>query len=308
MAKEFDIYLNKRLTECDIIVYSIPYRDGLTVFERLVLESCIENYTLQKFIAVQTGSELVAHIDEMLKTCHERLNESIELSTSAEFEVLYALFPGENGIELKAHDLDVLETSFIDFTHAIELVAAPLNGLIARAGNPEPTEIELTSDVYGTLKTAVEKASSPIVPNCTLVGTNKQSLIAVEPSIIPTTHMTDLLYRIYNTASSAIQLTAEALETEIHFSLGSGSDAIEIKSGVLGERITKYETLHSVVSILSEVTESLRVFNEPEWNPVLLMIEAEAVLKRHRLLEEMDGDVLSAYDDMTLEDIDYVIL
>ena len=30
MAKEFDIYLNKRLTECDIIVYSIPFRDGLT--------------------------------------------------------------------------------------------------------------------------------------------------------------------------------------------------------------------------------------------------------------------------------------
>lgn len=29
--KEFDIYLNKRLTECDIIVYSIPYRDRLTV-------------------------------------------------------------------------------------------------------------------------------------------------------------------------------------------------------------------------------------------------------------------------------------
>lgn len=28
MAKEFDIYLNKRLTECDIIVYSIPFRDG----------------------------------------------------------------------------------------------------------------------------------------------------------------------------------------------------------------------------------------------------------------------------------------
>lgn len=30
MAKEFDIYLNKRLTECDIIVYSIPYRDGIS--------------------------------------------------------------------------------------------------------------------------------------------------------------------------------------------------------------------------------------------------------------------------------------
>ena len=44
MAKEFDIYLNKRLTECDILVYSIPYRDGLTAIHKLVLESCIESY------------------------------------------------------------------------------------------------------------------------------------------------------------------------------------------------------------------------------------------------------------------------
>ena len=53
MAKEFDIYLNDRLTQCDTIVYSIPYRDGLTVMNRLILETCLESYTLQKFIAVQ---------------------------------------------------------------------------------------------------------------------------------------------------------------------------------------------------------------------------------------------------------------
>lgn len=47
MAKEFDIYLNNRLTQCDIIVYSIPYRDGLTVMNRLILETCLESYTLQ---------------------------------------------------------------------------------------------------------------------------------------------------------------------------------------------------------------------------------------------------------------------
>ncbi len=45
MAKEFDIYLNKRLTECDIIVYSIPFRDGLTATNRMILESCLESYT-----------------------------------------------------------------------------------------------------------------------------------------------------------------------------------------------------------------------------------------------------------------------
>ena len=90
MAKEFDIYLNNRLTQCDIIVYSIPYRDGLTVMNRLILETCLESYTLQKFIAVQSGSMLVSHIDKMIKTCLERLNHGIVLGTSAEFQVHYS--------------------------------------------------------------------------------------------------------------------------------------------------------------------------------------------------------------------------
>lgn len=43
MAKEFDIYLNKRLTECDIIVYSIPFRDGFDRDEAsMILESCLD--------------------------------------------------------------------------------------------------------------------------------------------------------------------------------------------------------------------------------------------------------------------------
>ena len=86
MAKEFDIYLNNRLTECDILVYSIPYRDGLTAIHKLILESCIESYTLQKFVAIQTGSELVHHIDEMLKTCYERLSYATELDVTATFQ------------------------------------------------------------------------------------------------------------------------------------------------------------------------------------------------------------------------------
>ena len=102
MAKEFDIYLNNRLTQCDIIVYSIPYRDGLTVMNRLILETCLESYTLQKFIAVQSGSMLVSHIDKMIKTCLERLNHGIVLGTSAEFQVHYSLRPHESALVLSA--------------------------------------------------------------------------------------------------------------------------------------------------------------------------------------------------------------
>lgn len=76
MAKEFDVFLNDRKTECDIIVYSIPYRDGLTVMDKLALQACLESLLLQKFIAVHTNSSLTSNIDRLISTCAFRLQHT----------------------------------------------------------------------------------------------------------------------------------------------------------------------------------------------------------------------------------------
>lgn len=65
MPKEFDIFLKRHVIECDLLVYSIPYRDGISVTDRLILDAALEAYSLYKFVAVQTGSVLTAHIDDM---------------------------------------------------------------------------------------------------------------------------------------------------------------------------------------------------------------------------------------------------
>ena len=58
MSKEFDIFLKKHIIECDLLIYSIPYRDGISVTDRLILNAALESYSLYKFVAVQTGSLL----------------------------------------------------------------------------------------------------------------------------------------------------------------------------------------------------------------------------------------------------------
>ena len=105
MVKEFDIYLKRRITECDLIVYSLPYRDGLTATNRIILESCIESYTLQKFVAMQFGSELVSHIDKMIKTCYERLNWGTAISADAVFQTHYIMNPEAGAVELAVEDI-----------------------------------------------------------------------------------------------------------------------------------------------------------------------------------------------------------
>ena len=74
------------------------------------------------------------------------------------------------------------------------------------------------------------------------------------------------------------------------------------------ERQKKYEAIQSTVEILAGITEKITQFMAPEKGGILLSAAATPILKRHRLLNEMDADTLLTYDDMALEDIDYIIL
>ena len=68
--KEYDIFLKQRLTEGLIIVYSLPFRDGVSAVNRVVLRAMLSYFSLQKKIAVANQSALLSEIDEMLRCCN----------------------------------------------------------------------------------------------------------------------------------------------------------------------------------------------------------------------------------------------
>ena len=56
--KEYDIFLKQRLTEGSIIVYSLPFRDGVSAVNRVVLRAMLSYFSLQKKIAGDGGRAL----------------------------------------------------------------------------------------------------------------------------------------------------------------------------------------------------------------------------------------------------------
>lgn len=308
MAKEFDIYLRDRLTQCDIIVYSIPFRDGLTVTNRLILESCLESYVLQKFIAVQTGSELVSHIDKMIKTCYERLNLGVSLGANAEFKKLSTIYPNQTEIELYVDSIDSAATVF---AAAESQLIFGVNNILAFTGKSlgrNQIVIEPSVTIRNALKTSIEKASFGAVFNADSLDMHKQAAEQIKNGVEIVSSLTDLCYQVYRAASIGINICAKVVETEIHFSLGAGNSAIELLSAVTGEHLNKYEVVFGTVSILAELVESITQFMIPTEVSMALLAEAASIIRRYRLLNEMDENDLSYYDDMTLEDVDYVIL
>ena len=309
MAKEFDIYLNNRLTECDILVYSIPYRDGLTAIHKLILESCIESYTLQKFVAIQTGSELVHHIDEMLKTCYERLSYETELDVTATFQTHYSLYSDTAGIIMSAECVETLSNLFAKAESAMQLTAQPVMAYTGKSGGNAESSLVINAALEKDIKNSLLTVAPVVEIETSVLGTNKRSAISVSPGIDIACELTNLCYRFYNGAQAVIQMAADVLATELHYSLGEGTSAIEFSADIGdGDCSTKYEEFETAVIFVAEVVEAIRQFMHPELHSIAIGIVVDPIMKRHRLLSEMDADNLSAYDDMLLEEIDYVII
>ena len=306
--KEFDIYLNKRLTECDIIVCSIPYRDDLTVMNRLILESCVDSYTLCKFIAAQNGSELVSHIDDMLKTCIERLNLGAVLDANSKFNAFYSLYPPETAVQISANNVKLLANTFIEVNNALQLATEPLFAYVSKSVGSGETAIEIKSNA-NALKNSIERFYAPIDIGADIVSAQKQSFLDFENNIIVKPSIIDLYYQITTAIDTSLRLAVAVLDTEIHFSLGSNINNIVIGADIRdGDYATKLLSVQSAVFGLTEATALLTQFMHPSMTNVFIDMEVACLLKRYRLLVEMDEDVLFPYDDMTLDEVGFITL
>ena len=262
-------------------------------------------------VAAQSGSVLVSHINEMIKTCLERLNNGVTVGTSAEFQVHYSSYPDISALEVNAERLNLLAHSYTSVENGLQIKTFPVGAYVKKSFGRGQSGIEVVSNVEATFKRDLERASSQLMLEAEALRTKKRASEKAESAIVVSAEPTDLFYRLCCTAApSAIQIVSEAAETEIRFSLGRCTFPITLDSRVLGEQMTKYLAAESAIEIQPlPMAGTLKQFFVPEENALeIVPFEVEAIVKRHRLLYEMDADTLSAYDDMSLNDVDYVIL
>lgn len=84
MAQTYNIYLRKRLTEFDLIIRNLPYRDGLVIYNRMYLDAMVNYLYLQKFIVGDTDTKLVSEIDNLLERVFNIFSSGMELGAELE--------------------------------------------------------------------------------------------------------------------------------------------------------------------------------------------------------------------------------
>jgi hypothetical protein len=306
MAKVFDVYLNRRVTECDLFINSLQYRDTLSVYDRLIINSVLQSYLLQKFIAVRTGSVLTAHIDEMIKRCYELLRAGVKLDAEASFSAVKPADIEASTIELSTEDVSLLAQSFTDAEDAIILAAEPLLVSLAHSFSEMRSGIVLSAEAelaqWKHLRT-----DSGILLAADELETKKASYLAADLGLSVNAELVGLCRRVYNVGTSAIGIAQILLGTELHYSLGRGENIINIGARVTGTTAEKFVAMASALRITAEATEKLYRYIDAA-SAVELSSAASAVLRRPRRLNEVDDLTLDDIDDLTLDELYYVTL
>jgi len=305
--KEFDIFLNKRLTECDIIVSAIPYRDGLTIVNRMILECCLEAYLLHKFVAVQAGSELTSHIDRMIKTCHEKLN--FGLRAEAEFSSASKIAPISAEIELGAGQVSLFANTYEQAVSNILLAIDPFKLTLKKYLGGSSSGIAVNTELRNVLKRSIERFERGVTFGAAVDGLAEQNFERATADIEVDAELKNLLYRVYHSGEAMMDIAAVVESIQLHRILGIAEAGIELDADIGGGAVTKkFLTAEHGIDLLTEVTETFTQYMKPEMVTVALDTSASAILRRFRKVSEVDPLSLASIDTMTLDELDYVVL
>lgn len=306
--KEYDIYLKQRLHESKLFIYSIPYRDGVSVTNRILLEAMLQYYTLQKMIAVENKSELVAEIDDILAIVHERIGSNMGIQISAEFLTRYYNELEQNAMEVNIPDLPTFLRSFIDVRDVLGIHVSDVdviaksslgdhldNAMVFAAGN-----LPLDGRMFGQAKSAIALKAK-------INKTHKHDFEVVNSGLVVDTPPVDLFYCYTTGLETAMSIVAQITDIEIHYSLGDANSAMAITASEPETSAVKRITISNEIELFCEMAAT--VISYFQANPmVTIQSSVNAVMKRYRLLEEIDDAALEELDDMTLEELDYVWL
>lgn len=310
MAKDFDIFLHRHLTECDLIIQSIPFRDGITVTNRIILDACLQGCKLMRIAAAQSNIELVARLDRMIKTCHEKLGLPTIMDASIELKAIGITHPTTEPIELSAKNLGTLATVLNNAEAEMVMSVEPLVTKIAKSLGRMNTQVVLGSDTVGALKKSILTLRTGMCLDTGLNGDLKTGLLLdVNTNITMDATLDSLCKRIGFDAAAGIEMTAIILGTRLSHSLGRAISGITIDSKVTGTKAKKIEAAEGIIQLMIDMTPILIKLIYPEDSDVVLGADITgSKLKRCRLLNEMDEFSLTDFDDMTLDEVDYVIL
>lgn len=305
MAQTYKIYLKKRLTEFDLIIKNLPYRDEIVVYNKLYLDAMVNYLNIQRFIIGKTDTELISQIDNILEQVFNIFNNGLEISANIDFICQKSEFFNSK-ITLDTN-LSSLTKEYLNvFDNFNTLTASISNYELAKSLGSGHSSLELDTQSIHTLKECFEKLNNHIITDYK-VSTNARIFISMPAKMNLTTDNFDIFYVMALQCEAVCNLLCNA-DVELWYTLGNAINNTTLSvcnNSVKSEKFIPYNDLLSLITKINTVLYCM-AYPSPQTNLLNLNVDIET--KRCRLLNEIDNSTLSNIEADSLNDLDYVII
>lgn len=304
----YDVYLKKRLTEINVIITQLVQRDSFSMYDWLYMYCSMGDLEIRKNLNVDSAVFLNAKIDDILEKVHEKIFNEMHLDVDVNL-LNGVLTSGETVMELFASEMDVVEKSFSSGDSVLEISVDPLDYSIAHSFDRTEFDMMLLVNELETLKCSLEKFMPSLELSADIDFSSLKNVGVEDINLYLDVAPTSIFYQLTTGGNAITHMFAEpisdyVLKKVLH---DVNAEMYLSASADIDWQLKKFAEIENSLCLLADMTDVLIqfIFGQTE---MYLDCMARAGLKRYRLLSEMDDHPLSDFDDMTLEEVDYVIL
>lgn len=191
----------------------------------------------------------------------------------------------------------------------IAVAAALLNADVLKSLSRAEFAIGVGSNVTASEKISLLRWDNTIALGAEVTGARVLSYNGMEPvAIAVDVALGNLCYGALASAETAIATAAKVLGTSPAFSLGDMECRIASKIVLEGMGGQKMFQPGNALEINVDAAENVGKHIGQVSNEFVLAVQAVEVMRRWRLLSDMQNSVLADYDEMMLDDVDYITL
>lgn len=306
--KLFNVFVDKRSVQSDLIVVNLPVRNDIATYSWLTINSELINHIIaEKAVSPNpTGIAFDAKANVATEK-YEVVDGSIAVDADAEFKVLFPLTIDEGKLELRQAIQEV--------SQKIERVSLPVP-----FGAEDKMEI-FPLKTIGSAESAIEfGAALNEVKNSIIVGDGVRSGVVTDaalydPFAVYYERATDELYLGASVQSLSYLLHMRLIQSGVIVGVDTINFDLYRSLGKLSAKIAVGADASFLVQFFMDGESEVTLFSEAEVFPhkfiapeadVMLGCAGTAVLRRLRTLGEVDAfGTLADIDNMTLDELYY---
>ena len=306
--QSFDVYLKKRLTEIDVIITQLVQRDSFSMYDLLYLFCSMDEIEVRKSLKIDTSMAIDSQLDNILEIVAEKIRNELYLDVDMEL-LNQVVTSGETEMVSFASELDITEKSFTGIDSSLEISVDELDYHIAHSFGNVEFDMTLLANELDTIKYSFEKILSDLELSADVNFTSLKDAGENNFDMFLDVDPTNIFYLLTIAGKDTLYLSASPIEKYILKKVlyGVESELYLSASTDVDWQLQKFIEVENSLSLLADMTDVLIQLISVQ-SEMYIDCMARAGLKRYRLLSEMDEHTLSDFDDMTLEEVDYVIL